>query len=162
MMFYDNKPLSDFYGSDRGTPIDRHFIENFLRSNAKDIKGRCLEVKNDDYTSRFGKNRVKSVDIMDVDKNNKKANIIADLRSLETIEDDYYDCLIITQVFQYIDDLPKAVAECRRVLKKGGYYWSLYLLWPGLTMEQAPLQSFGVLQKGQRIICLLKRLEKRM
>ena len=38
------KPLSRGYGWDRGTPIDRHYIERFLASHAGDIRGRVLEI----------------------------------------------------------------------------------------------------------------------
>ncbi len=35
-------------------------------------------------------------------------------------EDDSFDSVVSVQVFEYLDDLPRALAQCRRVLKPGG------------------------------------------
>jgi glycosyltransferase involved in cell wall biosynthesis len=40
-------PISQDFGFDRGTPIDRHYVEDFLTRNSGDIKGRVLEVGDD-------------------------------------------------------------------------------------------------------------------
>jgi hypothetical protein len=39
------EPLSDQYGFDRGTPVDRRYIEAFLRVHRDAIQGRVLEVQ---------------------------------------------------------------------------------------------------------------------
>lgn len=112
------KPISHNYGASRGTPVDRYYIEKFLAENAKDIKGRCLEVESNIYTKKFG--HPAHVDILDIDKNNQQATILGDLRDLKNISDDNYDCIILTQVLQFIDDGEAAVRECFRILKTGG------------------------------------------
>jgi len=50
-------PLSRGFGSDRGRPIDRHYIEGFLARHATDVRGRVLEFGDDAYTRRFGADR---------------------------------------------------------------------------------------------------------
>ncbi len=112
-------PLSKVYGFDRGAPIDRYYIENFLNKNRQHIKGRCLEVLDNQYTLKFGK-ATKS-DILDINKNNNKANIYGDLRKLNDVKDNSYDCIILTQVLQFIDEYEKAIQECERILKPGGF-----------------------------------------
>src|SRR5216117_2974376 len=47
-------PLSHDFGYDRGTPIDRYYIERFLSDERCSIRGRVLEVKDTTYTDRFG------------------------------------------------------------------------------------------------------------
>ena len=37
-------PVSREFGFDRGTPIDRYYIEKFLGENADKIKGNILEI----------------------------------------------------------------------------------------------------------------------
>jgi hypothetical protein len=37
-------PLSRCFGFDRGKPVDRYYIENFLASRAGDVRGRVLEI----------------------------------------------------------------------------------------------------------------------
>jgi len=113
-------PLSHYYGLDRGKPIDRFYIESFLEKNSKHIKGVCLELLNNNYTKKYGGKEIIKSDILDIEQNNQDATIVDDLRNLQTISDNTYDCIILTQVFQFIDNVESAVFECRRILKKGG------------------------------------------
>ena len=113
-------PISSMVGTDRGTPIDRVAIEAFLEHHKDLVRGRVLEVRDRDYTTRFGRGRVTRSDVMDINRLNKDANIIDDIRSLATIPDGSYDCFIVTQVLQYVDDLDAAIGSIRRVLAPGG------------------------------------------
>jgi hypothetical protein len=47
--------ISRLYGADRGTAIDRCYVEDFLARHANDIRGVVLEIQDDAYTKRFGK-----------------------------------------------------------------------------------------------------------
>lgn len=47
-------PLSEHWGRDRGTPLDRLYIKAFLAAHARDIRGDVLEVTDATYTKRFG------------------------------------------------------------------------------------------------------------
>ena len=37
-------PMSDSWGFERGTPVDRYYIERFLERNADAIRGDVLEI----------------------------------------------------------------------------------------------------------------------
>src|SRR6185369_6092934 len=74
-------PMSRVFGFDRGTPVDRHYIEDFLARNANRIRGRALEVGDATYTKRFGGDRVTQADVLHVSEDNPQATIIADLAS---------------------------------------------------------------------------------
>ena len=71
-------PISHDFGYDRGTPIDRYYIETFLASAAELIRGHVLEVGDDAYTRRFGTDLSK-VDVLHVHPGNPKASIIGDV-----------------------------------------------------------------------------------
>ena len=114
------QPLSPQWGWDRGKPIDRHYIEEFLDRHRRDIRGRVLEVRDSTYTERFGGDAVTTRDVVDIDPANQQATIIADLRRADAIPADTYDCIIITQTLQLVDDIPAVLAECARVLRPGG------------------------------------------
>jgi SAM-dependent methyltransferase len=113
-------PISDYAGRDRGNPIDRFYIESFLEQHRSLIRGRVLEVKDNAYTRRFGGAQVTQADVLDINPQNAQATVIADLRNLGPVAADTYDCFILTQTLQYIDDLDAAVAECHRILRPGG------------------------------------------
>lgn len=112
-------PVSDQWGFDRGTPIDRYYIERFLEQHAMDIRGRVLEVMDARYTERFG-SAVETSDVLDIDASNARATIVADLTAAGNIASDSFDCLILTQTLQFIYDFAAAVREAHRVLRPGG------------------------------------------
>jgi hypothetical protein len=104
-------PISTKFGFDRGTPIDRFYIEHFLASNATYIHGSCLEIENNNYTTHFGASQVTKSDVLDVNEKNGGATIHGDLRKLNHI---------LTHTLGVIDDHESAVRETLRILKPGG------------------------------------------
>jgi SAM-dependent methyltransferase len=112
-------PLSHDFGYDRGTPLDRYYIERFLWSHRSQIRGRVLEVKDSTYTERFGSG-VTQKDVLDIDPSNRLATIIADLAAAETISEASFDCIILTQTLQLIYDARTAIAHAHRILKPAG------------------------------------------
>jgi SAM-dependent methyltransferase len=123
------KPLSNNFGYERGGPIDRYYIESFLKQNCNIIQGRVLEIGDNEYTMRFGSS-VEVSDIMHIDATNPKATFVGDLSNAPHLPDDCFDCIILTQTLQFIYDLKGAVATCYRVLKPGGV---LLLTVPGIS-----------------------------
>lgn len=115
------KPISDYYGADRGQAIGRYYENIFLQQFKDQITGACLEILDGGYTQQYGHD-VTNSDILDIDTENKIANIHGDIRGLREIKDNTYDCIILTQVLQYIDNLDLAIASCKRVLKPGGVF----------------------------------------
>ena len=114
-------PISDKFGYDRGTPIDRYWIETFLAKNSNLIQGTVLEITDNAYSNKYGGDKVTKSDVLDIDKNNKKATVYGDLRNLQnTINDTTYDCIILTHVLGLIDDVEAAVSELHRILKPNG------------------------------------------
>ncbi|HVH25115.1 MAG TPA: trifunctional glycosyltransferase/class I SAM-dependent methyltransferase/polysaccharide deacetylase [Vicinamibacterales bacterium] len=114
------QPLSQQWGWDRGKPVDRYYIEDFVQKHASDIQGRVLEVRDSVYTRRFGGDTVTGIDVLDIDPANSAATVIADLRQAGGIPSDTYDCIIVTQTLQLIDDVHAAIAELYRILRPGG------------------------------------------
>jgi hypothetical protein len=112
-------PLSDEFGYDRGTPIDRYYIEQFLQENRGCVRGRVLEVKDTGYTDRFG-NGVTAKEVLDIDTENPLATIVADLAAPNVIPDASFDCFILTQTLQYVYDARAALAHAHRILKPSG------------------------------------------
>lgn len=123
-------PVSSRFGFDRGKPIDRYFIENFLAKNAADVHGRVLEVGDNTYTSRFGGERVTVSDVLYVEAGNPQATIVADLAEAPHIPANTFDCIILTQTLHLIYDVKAAVRTLERILKPGGV---LLATFPGIS-----------------------------
>ncbi len=114
------KPISSVYGFDRGLPVDRYYIEQFLSENSSDIRGRVLEMGDDSYTRKFGADRVQQRDVLSVVEGNPRATIVADLTRADPIPADAFDCIILTHTLQMIYDAPAAIRHLHRILKPGG------------------------------------------
>ena len=113
-------PIDSGFGLGRGKPVDRHYIEDFLRRHAADIRGRVLEVAEDAYTVQYGGNRVAASDILHVDGSNPRATFIGDLGAANDLPSDTFDCFICTQTLTYIYDVQQAVKTIHRILRPGG------------------------------------------
>lgn len=123
-------PLSRAFGFDRGTPIDRYYIERFLANNAGDIRGRVLEIGDNHYTLRFGGAQVEQSDILHVSERNPKATFIGDLTQPNCLPDSLFDCIILTQTLHLLFDMREGLATLYRALKPGGV---LLMTVPGIS-----------------------------
>ena len=122
-------PIDPNWGFERGTPIDRVYVERFVRGHAGDIRGRVLEIAAPDYTSRFGQS-VTSVDVLMADEGNPQATIVGDLTDAPHVADDRFDCAIVTQTLQFVYDVRAALRTLHRILATEGV---LLVTVPGLT-----------------------------
>jgi SAM-dependent methyltransferase len=113
-------PISTVWGSDRGRPIDRYYIEQFLASHASDIRGRVLEIGDNRYTRQFGRDRVATSDVLHVAESRADVTIIGDLTNAGQIPDNTFDCIILTQTLQAIYDVASAIRTVGRILRPGG------------------------------------------
>ncbi len=123
-------PISRDWGFDRGLPIDRYYIENFLARYADNIRGRVLEIGDNSYTLRFGCDRVTKSDVLHVEEGNPKATIVADLTSASHISSEIFDCILLIQTLQHIYDVRAAIRTIHRILKPGGV---LLATFPGIS-----------------------------
>lgn len=113
-------PISRNFGYERGLPIDRYYIENFLAHYADDIRGRVLEIGDNSYTRKFGGDRVTKSDVLHVVEGNPEATIVGDLTCADHIPSDSFDCFILTQTLHLIYDVRAALKTLYRILKPGG------------------------------------------
>jgi len=123
-------PISDRFGFDRGTPIDRYYIEEFLSRHADVVRGRTLEIGDDSYTARLGGSRTSHRDVLHIDTSNPAATIVGDLSDPAVLPEAVFDCAIITQTLHLIWDMTEGVRALHRALRPGG---TLLLTVPGIT-----------------------------
>ena len=124
------QPFSSEFGYDRGGPIDRYYIENFLKESSPSIKGRVLEIGDNSYTLKFGGNKVTKSDILHIDDSNEQATFIGDLSNAPHIPSNTFDCIVLTQTLHLIYDFKGAIETCHRLLKQGG---TLLITVPGIS-----------------------------
>ena len=123
-------PLSAHFGLDRGTPIDRYYIEKFLLDQSGDIRGVALEIVDSTYSKRFGGDQVTTQHVADINDDNPSATIVGDISDPKILPDQAFDCIVLTQTLHLIYDLKGVVRQLRRALKPGGV---LLVTAPGIT-----------------------------
>jgi len=123
-------PVNRDWGLQRGMPVDRYYIEQFLSTNATDIQGRVLEILDDAYTRQFGGDRVSRSDVLHIKAGNPKATLIADLTCADHLPSDTFDCIMITQTIHLIYDVRAAIRTLCRIVKPGGL---LLVTVPGIS-----------------------------
>ena len=115
-------PISDTFGFDRGLPIDRYYIEQFLNDHSSCIRGRVLEFGDSLYTTKFGgrDGATEQIDILDAHPGNPRATLVADLTEPDRFAPEVFDCVICTQTLPFIYDIHAAVGTLHRILRPGG------------------------------------------
>ena len=113
------EPVNLGFGINRGTPIDRYYLDRFLADSATSITGNAMEVGDSEYTDRFGHD-VTKVDVLHFVEGAPGATIVADLAHCPEVPSDSFDSIVLTQTLHYVFDMRAAVAELYRILAPGG------------------------------------------
>lgn len=114
-------PFSSHFGFERGTPIDRYYLHEFLERHRHLITGRVLEIQMPGYTRRFGHDvRVAhSVDIATGVHDDLTYHV--DLARAEgVIPDASYDCFLLPNTLSFLRDIEACLRQALRVVRPGG------------------------------------------
>jgi len=124
------RPISRDFGFDRGTPVDRYYVEQFLMKHAADIRGRVLEVGDASYSRRFGGLAITHQDVLHVSREVPGATLIGDMAEPGVLPASAFDCMVLTQTLHLIYDMRSALARVHEALRPGGV---VLLTVPGIT-----------------------------
>lgn len=115
-------PVSRVFGFDRGTPIDRYYIESFLADNADKIRGNILEIADSNYSRKFSNGKTAKYHVLTFDEPPTKDTIIkGDLTHTSSLPHEKIDCFICTQTLNFIYDVKAAIRGCYHLLAPNGY-----------------------------------------
>lgn len=113
-------PTSRLFGTDRGTAIDRFYIDKFISDNDIFITGQVIEIGDNRYTKKYGKNVSRSV-VFAGEVDNVESYPLGSLLNVEdTLDIGKFDCIICTQVLNFIFDVPAAIEGMHKLLKPNG------------------------------------------
>jgi SAM-dependent methyltransferase len=114
------QPLSRAWGYDRGTPVDRHYIDAFMEAHREDVRGRVLDIGEDATARRFGSSALEQVDVLHYQEGFPGATIIGDLETGEGVPHDAFDCVLLIETLNVLWDVRRAVQAAYDALKPGG------------------------------------------
>mgnify|MGYP001215647397 FL=1 len=113
------EPFDRDFGFNRGNPVDRYYIEKFLEMNRSVIDGKVLEVGGVDYIRKFGCSQVTPF-ALQINEACNDYDIIGDLATGHGLDDECFDCVLLTQTLPVIYDIRGAIRNSFRILKPGG------------------------------------------
>jgi SAM-dependent methyltransferase len=109
-------PLSQMYGFDRGTPIDRYYVDKFLSARTALICGRILEIQTTDHARRYGSGAT----VMHALDINAAFTYLCDLATADMVPSGSYDCFLLPNTLCFLRDLEPALRQARRIVRTGG------------------------------------------
>ena len=155
-------PFSSSFGFERGAPIDRYYLRQFLTAHRQQITGAVLEVQTSSHTERFG-HAVIRADTFDIVPAFTPTYLCDFAHCEHVIPSHTYDCLLLPNTLPHFRELDLCLAQALRVVRPGGTilasvagllpltgdvpdYWRmspdgwrerLGAAWPGATIEVA-------------------------
>ena len=111
-------PLSEMYGFDRGTPIDRYYVDKFFSARRGLIAGRVLEIQTTDHARRYGSD-VRVAHTLDINPE-FHPTYLCDLATADGVPTGSYDCFLLPNTLCFLRDLDLALREARRIVRRGG------------------------------------------
>jgi SAM-dependent methyltransferase len=105
-------PVSLRRGLDRGTTIDRHYVDRFFASHAEDVCGEVLELGDLDVARHVPAHATTTITTVPLDDTTRFR--------LSQLPDERFDCVVAGDVLQRVYDPRPLVKALHRVLKPGG------------------------------------------
>ncbi len=112
-------PFSVNFGFDRGTPVDRYYLQKFLETHRADITGNVLEIQSPGYANRYGSN-LRQVHTIDISPASVPTFVCDLARSEGVVPDATYDCFLLPNTLHHLRDLEGSLRQALRVVKPGG------------------------------------------
>jgi SAM-dependent methyltransferase len=119
-MGWRTSPVSRWWGYDRGTPVDRFYLDQFLTAQQADIRGRVLDIGDDEHVRRYGGPDVEQVDVLHPVPGHPGATVTGDLETGEGIPQGAFDAFLLLETLCFIFDLRRGVQSAYDALKPGG------------------------------------------
>lgn len=112
------EPSSRRFGQERGTAIDRFYIEKFLSGHRDAVHGVVMEIAENRYARSMGKD-VEEFRILHVNGWGEGA-VKGNLETGEGILENSVDCMICTQTIPFIYDIHSVIRNIYKLLKPNG------------------------------------------
>ncbi len=113
------RPFSETYGFDRGTPIDRHYLRQFLTKHRRYITGRVLEIQETSTTKTYGHD-LTATDSIDINPGFGATYTCDWAEADRLVPPASYDCVLLPNTLHHLRDIDRSLVQMMRVLKPGG------------------------------------------
>ncbi len=112
-------PIERDFGSNRGKPLDRYYIEEFIEKNRSIIRGKVLEIGDDRYSKKYLDNS--QINVLRGKNNRNYINHEGDLLDFNSLKSiGKFDTLILTNVINFIYEYDIAIKNIAKLITKDG------------------------------------------
>lgn len=113
------RPFSEVFGFDRGTPLDRYYLHQFLARERAAITGRVLEIQSPGHARRFGHD-LTAADSIDIDPLHTPTYLCDLAASERIVPDNSYDCFLLPNTLCALKDIEQCLRQALRIVRPGG------------------------------------------
>ncbi len=113
------KPFSTSHGWDRGTPLDRYYVDRFFERHRAAITGDVLEIDQNIYSHRYGHD-LRTAHNVDIDPK-CEPTYLCDLAHCESVlPSEAYDCFLLPCTLHHLRELESSLKNILRAVRPGG------------------------------------------
>ena len=113
------RPFSAGFGFDRGTPVDRFYLDRFFDRHRADITGEVLEIQMPGYTRRYGQG-VRAAHAVDINPQFSPTYLCDLADAARLIPAERYDCFLLPNTLSHLRSLEDCLRQAFRVVRPGG------------------------------------------
>jgi len=110
-------PISRNFGIGRGSPVGRYYVEHFLREQAGQVRGHCLEFGDARYASLFS--GFDTYEVTDLEEG-EDIDYPGDIHDPSTLPKEYFNTIICVQVFEHLKNPQRAAKILYQSMKRSG------------------------------------------
>jgi len=113
------RPFSTQFGFDRGTPVDRYYLHQFLERHRELIRGDVLEIQTPAYTERYGA-KLRVAHSVDIDPRHQPTYLCDLALAMIPFACAWYECFLLPNTLCMLRDVEGCLREALRVIRPGG------------------------------------------
>ncbi|MBW4509143.1 MAG: class I SAM-dependent methyltransferase [Scytonematopsis contorta HA4267-MV1] len=115
------EPFCNEFGFERGTPIDRYYLDKFIGSIRHQVKGKVVEIGGAlSNRGEYGFENVSTYDAVDL-LESPLVNICGDVHESNLLKPGYYDTILLFNVLEHCHTPQKVVDNIQNWLVPSGY-----------------------------------------
>ena len=113
-------PISRIFGFDRGTPVDRYYIERFLGEHRRHRRTRARDRRQHLYPA-LRRHSSEAERLLDISPTNPRSTLVGDLERSDILPEGAFDCIVLTQTLQFCLTSEKGSRRCTEHSNPAGF-----------------------------------------
>ena len=114
-------PFSQRFGFDRGAPVDRYYLQQFVRSIRPVVRGRCLEIGGSRWSNWFYRFDVDEFRSLELEQSRIADDLVGDAADRGVLDPASWDSILAFHVLEHCPNPFAVVSNMRAWLRPNGH-----------------------------------------